>query len=255
MIANYHTHTWRCNHATGTEEEYVRRALDRGMKIFGFSDHTPYIFPGSYYSTFRMRMDQLDDYVETVLSLRKHYAGQIEIPLGLELEFYPKLIGELLPILKDRPIDYLLLGQHFVGNEVDEPYSGRPAGSEEHLKRYCHQVADAMNTGLFSYLAHPDLLYFPGDRKIYQKHIALICREALSCDLPLEFNLAGLGCGKNYPNMDFWEVAAQMGNRVVIGMDAHNAEAVSDVALEERGLAMLHTLGIVPEPVVKLRKI
>ena len=255
MIANYHTHTWRCNHATGSEEEYVRRAMDRGMKIFGFSDHTPYIFPGDYYSTFRMKMSLLDDYVDTVLNLRAKYAGQIQIPLGLETEYYPDLIGQLLPILRDKPLDYLILGQHFVGNEMDEPYSGRPAGSEEHLKRYCHQVADAMNTGLFTYLAHPDLLYFPGDRKIYQKHMALICREALNCDMPLEFNLAGLGCGKNYPNEAFWQVAAEHGNRVVIGMDAHNAEAVSDLELEKKALDILYALGIQPEPTVSLKKI
>lgn len=41
MIANYHTHTWRCNHAVGTEREYVERAIEGGLKILGFSDHTP----------------------------------------------------------------------------------------------------------------------------------------------------------------------------------------------------------------------
>jgi len=255
MIANYHTHTWRCNHATGTEEEYVTRAIDCGMEIFGFSDHTPYIFPGNYYSTFRMKMDLLDDYVDTVLALREKYKECIQIPLGLEIEYYPDLIGELLPILRDRPLDYLILGQHFVGNEMDEPYSGRPAGSVDHLKRYCHQVADALNTGLFTYLAHPDLLYFPGDKKVYQEHMALICREAKSCDIPLEVNLAGLGCGKNYPNAYFWEMAAKEGNRVVLGMDAHSAEAVSDTAVEQRAIEMLAQFGICPEERAALRKI
>ena len=27
MIANYHTHTWRCKHAVGTEREYVEQAI------------------------------------------------------------------------------------------------------------------------------------------------------------------------------------------------------------------------------------
>ena len=255
MLANYHTHTWRCNHATGTEEEYVTRAIDRGLELFGFSDHTPYIFPGDYYSTFRMKLELLDDYVDTVLALREKYSDRIQIPLGLEIEYYPDLIGKLLPILRDKPIDYLLLGQHFVGNEMDEPYSGRPARGEEHLSVYCRQVAQALNTGLFTYLAHPDLLYYPGDRKVYQKHMALICREAKQCDIPLEFNLAGLACGKNYPNPCFWELAAEEGNRVVLGMDAHRAEDVSDTALEQRAMELLGQLGIQPESRVTLRKI
>ncbi len=50
MIANYHTHTWRCHHAKGTEREYVERAIEGGLKILGFSDHTPYPLPAGYYS-------------------------------------------------------------------------------------------------------------------------------------------------------------------------------------------------------------
>jgi len=51
MIANYHTHTPRCNHATGEERAYVEQAIKKGLKILGFSDHTPYIFPETdYYS-------------------------------------------------------------------------------------------------------------------------------------------------------------------------------------------------------------
>ena len=45
MIANYHTHTTRCRHASGTEEAYVQAAIQGGLEILGFSDHTPYWFP------------------------------------------------------------------------------------------------------------------------------------------------------------------------------------------------------------------
>ena len=45
MLANYHTHTWRCNHARGSEREYVEQALTTGIRVLGFSDHTPCPFP------------------------------------------------------------------------------------------------------------------------------------------------------------------------------------------------------------------
>ena len=35
MIANYHTHTWRCRHADGTEREYVERAIEGGIRCWG----------------------------------------------------------------------------------------------------------------------------------------------------------------------------------------------------------------------------
>lgn len=47
MLANYHTHTWRCNHAEAGEEDYVLAAIDQGFRILGFADHTPYFFPGA----------------------------------------------------------------------------------------------------------------------------------------------------------------------------------------------------------------
>ena len=73
MIANYHTHTWRCRHADGTEREYVERAIEGGLKILGFSDHSPYPFPEGYDSGMRMRLDQGEGYVDTVLALKKEY--------------------------------------------------------------------------------------------------------------------------------------------------------------------------------------
>ena len=86
MKANYHTHTWRCMHASGTEKEYVENAIRAGLEIIGFSDHTPYPYPKDYSSGMRMRTDQLEDYVDTVVALKAEYRQDIEIHLGLEVE-------------------------------------------------------------------------------------------------------------------------------------------------------------------------
>jgi tRNA U38,U39,U40 pseudouridine synthase TruA len=42
MIANYHTHTMRCKHAVGTDEEYVLEAIKHGYKVLAFTDHSPW---------------------------------------------------------------------------------------------------------------------------------------------------------------------------------------------------------------------
>lgn len=96
MIANYHTHTWRCRHADGTEREYVERAIEGGLKILGFSDHSPYPFPEGYDSGMRMRLDQVEGYVDTVLALKKEYDKDIEIHLGLETEYFPRFWDQLI---------------------------------------------------------------------------------------------------------------------------------------------------------------
>ena len=45
MLTNYHTHTRRCGHAVGEDREYAEAAVQAGLKILGFSDHAPQIFP------------------------------------------------------------------------------------------------------------------------------------------------------------------------------------------------------------------
>ena len=92
MYANYHTHTWRCKHASGTEREYIENAIRGGLKILGFSDHTPIPFEGGYVSDHRMEMDLLEDYVTTITALKEEYARDIEIHLGLEFEYAPKYL-------------------------------------------------------------------------------------------------------------------------------------------------------------------
>lgn len=255
MIANYHTHTWRCNHASDREEDYVKCALKRGLKILGFSDHTPYLFPGSYYSHFRMFPNQLEDYCNTVLKLRKGYHGQLEIHLGLETEYYPGLFGELMNYLRGSSIEYMLLGQHFVGNEMGEHYSGSPTGDTKILQQYCAQAMDAMQTGLFSYFAHPDLLNFRGSRRDYTQNMRRLCREANSCGIPMEINLLGLREGRNYPTRLFWEIAAEEGCTAVLGCDAHQSRHLLETKTEQQALKMAAELGITVVETVTLRNI
>ena len=255
MKANYHTHTWRCNHAEGNERQYVENALKAGLEILGFADHTPYVFPDGYYSRFRMKLEQLPDYVDTVLKLRERYANRIDIPLGLETEFYPRHFADLLSRLREYPIDYMILGQHFVGNEYDAPYNGVGSDDPDLLRRYVRQSCDAMNTGLFTYFAHPDLIHFMGSTRLYRQHMMDICREAKSCGIPLEFNLLGFAGGRHYPTRVFWELAAEAGCLCVLGRDAHTPQDLLDEKNEKRALEMLASLGIQPVEKVNLRKI
>ena len=244
MIANYHSHTTRCNHAKGTEAEFARLALERGLKIFGFSDHTPQYFPGDYYSFMRMRPEQLEGYCAAVRQLQKAYAGKLRIPLGLEAEYYPVTWKELLPRLQDAGIEYLILGQHWVGNEQNEPYTGHPTADEHVLKRYCHQVMEGLDTGVFSYLAHPDLMNFVGDRDVYRRHMKQLCRHARQTDIPLELNLLGIRSGRHYPNTEFFALAAEEGCKIILGMDAHEPKHIQETATEQAALEIIHRFGL-----------
>ncbi len=255
MRANYHTHTWRCHHAEGTEREYVQAAMENGLEILGFSDHSPYFFPGDYYSHFRMRPEQLEDYVNTVEGLRKEFGDRIQLHIGLELEYYPDLFPELLAFLRDHPIEYLLQGQHLLGNEMGEMYSGAGTDDPAQLRRYVKQTMEGMNTGVFTYLAHPDLFLFTGDREVYRQEMRVLCREAKSCGMPLEINLLGLREQRHYPDIRFWEVAAEENCPVILGRDAHDVQAFSVKDAEQQALDMVDKLGLTLLETVPLRPI
>ena len=243
MNANYHTHTIRCHHASGTEREYVECAIRGGLKILGFSDHSPQFFPDGYYSDFRMRPEELENYVDTVNALKKEYADDIEIHLGLEAEYYPAYFEQLIKHISDYGVEYLLLGQHVCGNEIGEIPVSVATKDVAVLERYCNQVTEAMQTGLFTYFAHPDIIHFTGDKEIYDTTIRKLCQAAKVNQIPLEINLLGLRDRRHYPNEKFWKIAGEEGCQVILGADAHTPEDVwrpADVSMAQQLITTYH---------------
>lgn len=227
LMANYHTHTKRCMHAGGTDREYVEAAIEAGFKILGFSDHTPQAYT-DFVSRMRMTMSQLEDYVDSILSLKKEYQSDIRILLGLETEYFPALFDALLRETDNYPFDYMIMGQHWLYRESNETVSTKPRTDDEFLKNYVEQVLEGMRTGCFSYLAHPDVVNFVGDVSIYKKHMTYLAQEMKNMRIPLEINALGFADNRFYPNKAFLEVVSEVGNDCVIGVDAHAPKMLLD---------------------------
>lgn len=241
---NYHTHTLRCRHAKGTEREFIEAAVAAGMKTLGFSDHAPQLFPGDYDSDFRMLPEETEDYVNTLLSLREEYKGQIDIKIGYEAEYYPDIFDAFLRHIRQYPCDYLILGQHFLDNETTRRYSGRKTDDVRYLTDYVDQVCAAIRTGRFTYVAHPELQNFTGDRTVYRREYGRLIRCAMEEGIPLEINLLGLAGGRHYPCPDFWCLAGEMGADAVIGCDAHEPMALRLEEIFAKAAAMAKQYGL-----------
>ena len=128
MKTNYHTHTYRCKHAMGNDERIVLNAIKADFDILGFSDHTPWPhFPADYDSHVRMEPQYLPEYCGSVNRLREKYKDQIEIHLGLEAEYFPHHMQELLDMKSEYGIEYLIYGAHY--DELDAPVPERPMTS------------------------------------------------------------------------------------------------------------------------------
>lgn len=229
MTYNYHAHTWRCSHASGTEEAYIQRAIACGITHMGFSDHIPHRFPDGYESYFRIPEAQVQDYFATLSALREKYRGQIDLKIGFEMEYYPLYFRDMLRRAQEWGCEYLILGQHFVGNEHPSgAYTGAANGSEADLREYVACVLAALETGVFTYVAHPDIFRFRGDAKVYRREMRKICVAAREHQIPLEINFLGIREGRHYPHMTFWQLVGEEGAPVTFGFDSHDAEAAYD---------------------------
>lgn len=232
MHCNYHTHTYRCHHAVGEERAYIEAAIRGGITAMGFSDHVPLTFPDGYRSDYRIDAEADEEYMQTLRALREEYRADIRLYIGFEMEYYPRFFNAMLHRVRELGAEYLLLGQHFIRNELPPHgrYAGIPDSDPAFLTAYVDEVIEGLQTGVFTYLAHPDLCRFTGDPAHYEREMRRLCRAAHDADIPLEINLLGIRDKRWYPTDRFWRIAGEEGNAVVLGCDAHDPAAAYDAA-------------------------
>ncbi len=224
MNYNYHTHTYRCRHATGTEEEYIERAIANGIKYMGFSDHVPLKFDDGFELRSRVPVDSAAEYVATISALREKYKDKIDIKIGFEMEYFPAIFDKMLRDVKNYGAEYLILGEHTADPEHPQSpeHSITPSDSIEKLKTYVSRVVDGIKTGVFTYVAHPDMINFTGDISVFKEEMRKICKASKEYGIPLEINCLGIRDNRIYPNVSFWEVAGEEQCPVTFGFDAHD---------------------------------
>lgn len=229
LKANYHAHTFRCQHADGTEREYIEAAIDMGIGTFGFSDHIPCPFQDGFVSNIRMTMDQAGEYVGCIRRLAEEYKDDIQIYAGFEAEYIPEFYPQQMAMFRSLGCDYMIMGQHFFRSEKDGPYTGTPTDDESRIREYVDIVIRGMETGSYLYLAHPDIINYQGMDSVYDWEMTRLCRRMKELQIPLEVNILGMAEKKQYPADRFWKVAGEVGNDVVLGLDAHCVRNIRDV--------------------------
>lgn len=258
---NYHTHTYRCNHANGSDEDYVLAAIKNNYKTLGFSDHM--MVPGVDYDTWtRGTFAEFPGYVSSLRHLKQKYQDVIDIKLGMECEYFPELDSFLRGLLVNNELDYLVFANHYK-NFDGSSFSGYYgyATSDADVLEYTISATQALKTGLFSVFAHPDLFMARIEEwtPVIEECAYMLCETAKELNIPLEVNQGGIrySIGNKmdikkrymYPYKRFWEIAKKVGNQVIIGVDAHNpkdfgheAVKLSYQFVEDLGLKLIEKL-------------
>lgn len=236
MKGNFHTHTYRCLHAAGTERDYVNEAVSKGLAELGFSDHAP--FPDKDYGL-RMQYSELPEYINEIDKLKNEFNGIIKLYKGLEIEYHPVYLDYYKQLIRGSGLDYLALGEHTYTIKSNEMKNIFFAQKTDDYVKYAYNVAEAMETGLFAFVAHPDLMFlneFAWDKNC-DKACDIILRSAEKYDVTLEYNANGLRRGLKqypdgvrypYPDERFWKQLSGSRQKVIIGSDCHVPEQVYD---------------------------
>ena len=168
-------------------------------------------------------MTELDDYEKELRELQQKYADQIEISVGLEVEWMLEYMS-FYKELHDR-FDLLILGQHHTslpgGRYTYQPEVAKDAA----YNRLIETIPQAMETGLFSVVAHP-ARRFHYDKQ-WTEHDSEVRDEIFAAadyhHVLLERNGALLEDGRNHGK--FWaDLPEQV--ELIYGLDAHSPEDI-----------------------------
>jgi len=252
-MINLHTHTYRCGHATGTDREYIEAAIQNGYKEFGFADHSPIDFYAMFSGNPSLEKEAVFSYAEDLRALRKEYEKDALIHIGFETEFYTDIFEDNIKTFREAGIEYIILGQHYCFNaEGRYTPSGRPTDDPVCLDNYLKLLRGGISTGLFTYIAHPDLVRFTGPDEVYLQKIVPFLEEVKAAGVVLEYNFVGFKQKRNYPDPRFWRAVADLKIPTVIGLDAHEPEAYGELDKLAQLRESLASFGIEPiDPVVK----
>lgn len=245
MLCNYHTHTYRCGHARGTEREYVEQAIRSGIKVLGFADHVPTPPFQPEIPQFRMPMAEAEDYISGIRRLKDEYKADIELHIGFECEYIPMIFDTQRKILHDLGCEYLILGQHFMvyPDSEDVFRNWKETDDVSQLRNYVDLVVEGTLTGRFSYVCHPDSFCFTGKREILLREYRRICEAAKTADIPLELNMQSFRDQNGSPASGFYELAKEVGNRIIIGYDAHRPWSLDEPEWYRRCAEYLDKIG------------
>jgi histidinol-phosphatase (PHP family) len=233
-----HNHTTRCNHAEGTVDEYVQRAIELGIDIYGFSEHAPMDFDEGY----RLAFNEVNSYFDDVLNAKERYKDDIEILLGYEVDY---LVGHMDDRVLKANVDYLIGSVHFLDKwSFDNPeFIGewKNRDIDEIWKAYFEATENMVKMGAFDIVGHLDLIkvfkYLPTkDVRILAKNVLKAIKES---NMVLELNSAGLRkpIGEIYPSKTILEEAYALDIPITFSSDAHSVEQVGFEYEQTKALA------------------
>lgn len=256
ILTNYHTHCTFCD-GKASASDMAKSAFRKGFAVLGFTSHSPLPFEAHW----ALKQEKVSEYIETVAALKKEYYGKMEILLGLELDFIPKIVTGFEDSIKNMHLDFLLGSVHFVTAPDGTRFTIDENGAaffvhlkdlygndvKAMVKDYYRTQSALIEMKNFDILGHPDLVKKNNkngelfdDKDRWYRNLAYECIETLkNTDIVVEINTGGLSREKTnsiYPEPFLLKKMHELGIPITINSDAHEEEHIGafyELAVEE----------------------
>lgn len=261
---NFHTHSTFCDGAN-TLEENVLTAIEKGIKILGFSSHSTW----PAWVGVKMKLEDFETYCQNINFLKLKYAEQIDIRLGFEGDFIPTVCRPDFLAYKKFAPEFLIGSVHYLYNgETDftkiravdntpqillDTLKNTYNNDEKKLiQHYFATQRQMLSTCNFSIIGHPDLIrkfndkihFFDEGADWYKQELKETAKAISSAGVICEVNTGAISRQWQktpYPSEYFLSLLHERNVPVMINSDAHSAQNL-DCAFDQ-SLALVKKVG------------
>jgi len=245
--SNYHSHCTFCD-GRSTMEEFIHFAIAKGVKKYGFSSHAPLPF-----NTFwNMKLDDLPDYEMEFNRLKEKYSDEIELFIGLELDYINNFFELDHDLYSTNHFDYKIGSIHYMdslpqggfwcidGNFDDFErglYQLFDGDIQAAVKRFYEISSLMIGKGGFDIVGHFDKIAFNASKcadfnkneNWYRNLVGDILQQIKNEGLILEINTKSLTeKGVTYPDIQFYPLINELQIPIVVNSDCHYPTNIID---------------------------
>lgn len=250
QLSNYHSHCTFCD-GRSAPEDFVKFAVSKGFRAYGFSSHSPLPFE----TFWNMSAGDMPEYLAEITRLKNKYQKQLEIYVGLEIDYLDETYNASIPYFRELPLDYRISSIHFlpVSTElleknmvcIDGAFNDFEAAVNLHFEgdirkltaRYFNSSMNMVEAGGFDIVGHLDKIHMNGCKfhnfdatahwykTPFLDYLRLIAEKGLM----IEVNTKTLISKKQlFPRHEYLSALYQMNIPVMVNSDCHYPDLVND---------------------------
>lgn len=246
-LTNLHTHTVYCD-GKYSAEDMILAAINKNFQSIGISTHGP----TSFVSDWNIQAGRVESYMDEITNLKEKYKNQIEVFLGMELDYIPGTGFDEMSKSLIKKLDYYIGSVHYLGyfnngimwtvdynlqeltQGINESFGGN---SRLAVESYYNVISEMAINYQPPIIGHLDLfkknnknnVLFDESEEWYVKAVESCLKSIKNTSSSIEINTGGIARGytkEQYPSTFILKMIKDMGIPVVINSDAHTVEGI-----------------------------